>query len=236
MNIQEMHQVFRTIAQQVGMQNVRGILPESIDIFLNDVIEQYVQSVIAKESINVANRVRTNRGYVSVGSSDKSISSINALRGLYKNIVLTKEYKPKKADGSYVRQYLSIPEVMLYTAFAVNYEDGGRRYDCRIIEADELENTLNDYCNGASFDYPLCSVYSDVKGKNYIDIYTGNTKKEIHDVVVKYFERPRKVCFGYADKPTIDCNLPDYTHNTIVRIAAKQYLESVNATSKPITS
>ena len=86
------------------MQNVRGILPESIDIFLNDAIEQYVQSVIAKESTGGANRVRTSRGYVNVGSSDKSISSINALRGLYKNIVLTKDYTSKKTDGSYVRQ------------------------------------------------------------------------------------------------------------------------------------
>lgn len=43
MNISEMHSAFRTIGQQMGLQLVRGILPESIDVFLNDVIQEKVQ-------------------------------------------------------------------------------------------------------------------------------------------------------------------------------------------------
>ena len=38
MNIAEMHNVFRTLGQQMGMQLNRGILPESIDIYLNEAI------------------------------------------------------------------------------------------------------------------------------------------------------------------------------------------------------
>lgn len=43
MTISEMHSAFRTIGQQMGLQLVRGILPESIDVFLNDVIQEKVQ-------------------------------------------------------------------------------------------------------------------------------------------------------------------------------------------------
>ena len=35
MDISQMHEMFRTVGQQVGMQDVRAILPESIDIFIN---------------------------------------------------------------------------------------------------------------------------------------------------------------------------------------------------------
>ena len=43
MNIAEMHNVFRTLGQQMGMQLNRGILPESIDIYLNEAIIEKVQ-------------------------------------------------------------------------------------------------------------------------------------------------------------------------------------------------
>lgn len=43
MNVQEMHTAFRTIGQQMGIQLVRGILPESIDILINDVINEKIQ-------------------------------------------------------------------------------------------------------------------------------------------------------------------------------------------------
>ena len=35
MTIQEMHQLFRVVGQQMGMQTIRAILPEEIDVFLN---------------------------------------------------------------------------------------------------------------------------------------------------------------------------------------------------------
>ena len=34
MNITDMHIMFRQLAQQMGMQNVRAILPEQIDLLL----------------------------------------------------------------------------------------------------------------------------------------------------------------------------------------------------------
>ena len=38
MNTSEMHVMFRQYAQQMGMQNVRAILPEQIDLLLNTAV------------------------------------------------------------------------------------------------------------------------------------------------------------------------------------------------------
>ena len=46
MNIQEMHNIFRTLGQQMGLQRIRGILPESIDVYINDAIIEKVRSVV----------------------------------------------------------------------------------------------------------------------------------------------------------------------------------------------
>ena len=49
-----MHIMFRQYAQQMGMQNVRAILPEQIDLLLNTSIMDIVNQTI-KENIGVTN-------------------------------------------------------------------------------------------------------------------------------------------------------------------------------------
>lgn len=70
-----MHVMFRQYAQQMGMQNVRAILPEQIDLLLNTSIMDIVNQTI-KENIGITNdRVITD---------NSKIGQINALRTLYK--------------------------------------------------------------------------------------------------------------------------------------------------------
>ena len=40
-----MHKMFRQYAQQMGMQNVRAILPEQIDLFINNSISDTINQV-----------------------------------------------------------------------------------------------------------------------------------------------------------------------------------------------
>lgn len=75
MNIAEMHVWFRQYAQQMGMQNVRAILPEQIDLLINTSITDTVNSLI-RENVGITNdRVITD---------NSKIGQINALRSLYK--------------------------------------------------------------------------------------------------------------------------------------------------------
>lgn len=75
MTIEEMHVWFRQNAQQMGLQNVRAILPEQIDLLLNTSIYDTINQII-QQNIGITNdRVITD---------NSKIGQINALRTLYK--------------------------------------------------------------------------------------------------------------------------------------------------------
>ena len=75
MDIQEMHQMFRQYAQQMGMQNVRAILPEQIDLLINNSISDTINQVIT-QNIGVTND--------RVISDASKLNQVNALKSLYK--------------------------------------------------------------------------------------------------------------------------------------------------------
>lgn len=43
-----MHRMFRQYAQQMGMQNTRAILPEQIDLLINNSISDTINQVITQ--------------------------------------------------------------------------------------------------------------------------------------------------------------------------------------------
>lgn len=75
MTIAEMHQMFRNYAQQMGMQNVRAILPSQIDLLLNNSISDTVNQVIAQNIGTTSDRVITD---------NSKLNQVNALKSLYK--------------------------------------------------------------------------------------------------------------------------------------------------------
>ena len=79
MNIAEMHVWFRQYAQQMGMQNVRAILPEEIDVFINTSISDIVNQLV-RDNLDVRNG--------RVIADGTKINQVNALRSLYKVVEL----------------------------------------------------------------------------------------------------------------------------------------------------
>lgn len=75
MDISEMHQMFRQYAQQMGMQNIRAILPEQIDLLINNSISDTINQVIT-QNIGITND--------RVISDASKLNQINALKSLYK--------------------------------------------------------------------------------------------------------------------------------------------------------
>ena len=75
MTTAEMHQMFRNYAQQMGMQNVRAILPSQIDLLLNNSISDTVNQVIAQNIGSTSDRVITD---------NSKLNQVNALKSLYK--------------------------------------------------------------------------------------------------------------------------------------------------------
>ena len=71
MDIIEMHNAFRTFGQAMGLQLVRGILPESIDVYLNAAIIEKCRSILYN---TVGNSIK-----IGVLPQSTPISPINSL-------------------------------------------------------------------------------------------------------------------------------------------------------------
>ena len=76
MNIHEMHNTFRVFGQQMGLQFNRGILPESIDAYINNAITERVRTELFSGVHTVLQE--------SAGIQASTMSTINSLRTLYK--------------------------------------------------------------------------------------------------------------------------------------------------------
>lgn len=75
MDLAGMHVWFRQYAQQMGMQNVRAILPEQIDLLINTAISDIVNQIIKDHVFSTNDRVITD---------NSKLGSINSLMSLYK--------------------------------------------------------------------------------------------------------------------------------------------------------
>lgn len=75
MTLQEMMIMFRQYAQQMGMQNVRAILPEQICLLLNNSISDIINQTIAQNIGSTNDRVITD---------NSKLNQVNAFKALYK--------------------------------------------------------------------------------------------------------------------------------------------------------
>mgnify|MGYP005608300787 CR=1 FL=1 len=221
MGIEEMHVTFRELAQQMGMQTVRAILPENIDICLNAVIIDTVKELIA---ITVGSLPYNDK----VARQNAAISPINGLRTLYKKDFIQEE--DIKGDGTEVSPYninINSNNIMLYIGFKVSYNDS-TLYDCRIIENEDLGQTLRDFCNRAAKDSPICTITGDTQ-QIQVDIFTG-TKNMVKPKLIQYLyiKEPAKVYYDEDNTDNnVDCDLPQYLHMDIVKRAVSIYLQSI---------
>lgn len=133
MNAKQMHVTFRQYTQQMGMQNVRAILPEQIDLLLNTSAMDMVNQII-KENVGITNdRVITD---------NSKIGQVNALRTLYKVHIFDMSPIPSNIEEKRVFSFSSadrntgrmttdfkktsevslIPEYLFVVDFALNYK------------------------------------------------------------------------------------------------------------------
>lgn len=215
-----MHEMFRTVGQQVGMQDVRAILPESIDIFINIAIIEKARSIVMENTKTAfPNKVSIQNNFV---------SPINALRTLYrrKEITIT--------DITKDVQLSQLDNVFLYTSFAICYDNNDSEYKCRFIDGDKLEETLNDVLNGASWDYPICSMFNGENNSEYLKVFINSNSHTPNAIIIKYIANPAVVKFSKNAAECINCDLPDYLHSEIVELAVSKFFKSVTATSQAI--
>ena len=212
MNIQEMHQSFRVFAQQMGMQLVRAILPEEIDVYLNSAINERVREVI------LSNTNSNGTGKLNVNNNP---TPINYVRTLYRKYELTNN---EHFDSEFS---LTNFDALHFVSFDVVYEND-KIYGCRFIEPDRIQDTIRDFCSKPSKEYPIVTLYTRPDGDLIAQIH--NDDVEVYKLIVNYIKLPNKV--SYND--SVDCDLPEYTHNDVVQLACQKYFVSVGSTTQPV--
>lgn len=226
-----MHIIFRELAQQMGMQTTRAILSEDIDICLNSAIIDKTKQLIAESVGGISYNDKVARNNIGV-------SSINGLRTLYRNLATTAINSVSVTET--LPHQVSLPikttnnsgtaNIMLFTSFSISYGDN-LIYDCRIIENEDLGQTLRDVCNRPSKDAPICVINSTVGDNIIIHLYTGR-KVMPKPTMLRYtcIVEPAKVYYDELDKSKcVDCDLPTYLHMDIVKLAVGVYLQSIGA-------
>ena len=256
MTIAEMHVWFRQYAQQMGMQNVRAILPEQIDLLINSSITDTINQVIT-QNIGVTNdRVITD---------NSKIGQINALRSLYK--VKTVSAIPGNGGSSstsipfvkgeethILRMYADIKnfdnggsgstgkfDYLYLVDLAINYSNLSsfagspttltNYFPVRLIDDAYLADTLNDFVLRPRLRTPVAVLYNDQLDIYIDNLTSGKLPEELnpYKLRVSYIAKPAVVAYKSDLGGTdVDCNLPEYMHVDILKHAVDLYRIAVS--------
>ena len=229
MTIDRMHILFRQFAQQMGLQNVRGILPEQIDMLINASISDYVNQTVGSHLGLTSDKAIVDNA---------KVGQFNALKTLYKryNILITEDFVsfihkivvPKEQDENYQDTDVKIP-VWYFNSVSVVY-DKGAEYKVRIVDEEKLSTTLHDALLKPTVLSPVGVWVNDE-----LCIYFGDSPKtannrlkdeeiKLERIVVSYIKSPKEVSISNH----IDCDLPEYTHEDIVKHAVDLFKVSIS--------
>lgn len=243
MTISEMHVWFRQYAQQMGMQNVRAILPEQIDNLINTSIKDTIDEVINKSVGTTNDRVITDNA---------KLANINALRTLYR----VKIYTP--IDSNTINIYSNNPysvssktifsseTVLYYVDFSIKYDLGdnkeSRLFPIRIIDDSYLADVLNDWILAPRMRTPIMVIYNDDSSDakdtdSKFEIYIGDNDSipsiastaKIKSIRCSYIKSPKKVAYlSDVGGTNVDCDLPEQLHIPMLKHAVDLYRVSIN--------
>lgn len=227
MTIAEMHVMFRMYSQQMGLQNVRSILPEQIDSLLNTSISDTLNDIIKHNIDSTNDRVITD---------NSKIGQINALKGLYcvkeldfKGTATTVvggsrpaaayfSFDPSKRNIGLLRIILEQIDYLYYVDFNISYKtaqvgfiddehsisyatDGleTNYFPVRLIDDAFLAESLNDFVLKNRVRTPILTIHDDI-----FDLYID--KMLINDPTTKDYTLvnkliPYKFRVAYIAKP-----------------------------------
>ena len=241
MTIREMHIMFRQYAQQMGMQNVRAILPEQIDLLINNSINDVINQVITQNIGTTNDRVITD---------NSKLNQINALKSLYKvwkgkvtlgtaktNYIASYELPINafKNGGTYNNDGVNSTSIsyIYIVDLSISYKKDSdfvsNIFPIRIIDDMYLADVVNDFILHPTFRSPVATVHDNAI-ELYIDKPDSSTPPfkfqgcDVNEIRLSYIAKPSQVKFLEDVSGTnVDCDLPEYLHVDIVKHAVELY-------------
>lgn len=225
MTIVEMHSWFRQYAQEMGMQNVRAMLPDQIDNVINTSSEDIVDTIV-KRDIGVTNE--------NVVIDNAKLANVNALSTLYKVYEMqvassdvdpststklsryNNGIKPYRFDSSKLPSYRYIVDFSVsYGKFdedTSEFVEETRLFPVRNVEDSYLAKAQNDFAMTPRVKSPIVVAYGKTTldtsneqsfvedNKQTFDIYFGKTsslENELYlgKIRVSYIKSPVKVSY-----------------------------------------
>ena len=242
-----MHKMFRQYAQQMGMQNVRAILPEQIDLLINNSISDTINQVIT-QNIGITND--------RVISDASKLNQVNALKSLYKvwkgsisdatvkgkektNYIISFQLPLNnfKTNGNYTDDNVSSTAIsFLYAVdLSINYKKTDfvtNIFPVRIVDDQFVADVVNDFVLAPKMRSPVASIHDNLI-ELYIDKADAKPENEqpftfkgvsINELRFSYIAKPAIVRFAEdVDGTNVDCDLPEYMHVDIVKHAVELY-------------
>src|SRR5574344_170125 len=216
MNVSDMHIWFRQYAQQMGMQNVRAILPEQIDILINTSITDTVNQII-RENIGITNdRIITD---------NSKIGQINALKHLYK----VKEVKYQEQSKYFRLVPPFLPGSQTPTTYGATVELGSGKSKSNItkvrltIDSDSIDIPMDLIKNVSILNKPLNDYIKEEFAKLGHNVQAGTIS--ISDASTNNIYIFMLVYLSDAeDVEEIVINL--YDDNTVLKTLDTTYFES----------
>ena len=244
MTIAEMHVWFRQYATQMGMQNVRAILPEQIDTLINTSIKDTIDEVVNRNVGTTNDRIITDNA---------KLANINALRTLYK--VKTYTVPNGGTVNSYKNSLLTLEsDTMLGDAKALYFVDFSIRYTndsvdpatttrwfpIRIIDDVYLADVLNDWVLSPRMRTPVMVVYAKDNSveASTLEIYLGENDAtgmstladslKVKDVRMSYIKKPNEVKYlTDIGGVNVDSDLPEQLQIPMLKHAVDLYRVSI---------
>lgn len=239
--------MFRQYAQQMGMQNTRAILPEQIDLLINNSISDTINQVIT-QNIGITND--------RVISDASKLNQVNALKSLYKvwkgsiaDVTIKGNEKTSyiisfqlplnnfKTTGSYTDdKNSSIAISFLYVVdLSINYKKSDfitNVFPVRIVDDQFVADVVNDFVLAPTMRSPVASIHDNLV-ELYIDKADATPKDSqpftfkgvsINELRLSYIAKPAVVRFAEDVNGTnVNCDLPEYMHVDIVKHAVELY-------------
>ena len=234
-----MHIWFRQYAQQMGMQNVRAILPEQIDILINQSIMDTVNQLI-RENIGITNdRVVTDNSKIgqinafrtlyevkevniaiaspATAAAPFTYNSADRLQGLIKHTHIDTDAE-NNADAVFGKYMFLVDISINYTALTGADSITTAWYPVRIIDSAYLADTLNDFVLKNRFRSPIACIYKDDTIELYIDKFAAGAspKVEVKSGTSTVELTPNKLRIDLVKYPAVVKFVEDISEGTSV--------------------
>ena len=227
-----MHVWFRQYAQQMGMQNVRAILPEQIDVLINTSISDTVNELVNSHIAATNDRVVTDNA---------KLGQVNALRTLYANRDIlfqtsgeSRIYNDTNSPDGHIIIYNFFGEDdddndtyfvngMYIVDLAISYNTPEKRtslYPVRIIDNMFLADTLQDFVLKPRLRSPIAVFHSspadiptgnnsNIHAYNRLELYLGNDYTKGNGILSTDSISLNLLKVGYLKKPVKVCYRAD---------------------------